>query len=71
MNLVDIIPTHVLVLSLQMNESTVYGQDNIMVFFFLINFYNQREKRLTDFKNKLMVTKGEMWQGKDKLGVWD
>ena len=33
--------------------------------------YLQNRNRLPDFKNKLMVTKGEMWVGKDKLGVWD
>ena len=25
----------------------------------------------SDFKNKLMVTKGERWWGRDKLGGWD
>ena len=25
----------------------------------------------SDLENKLMVTKGETWWGRDKLGVWD
>ena len=25
----------------------------------------------SDIENKLMVTKGERWRGRDKLGVWD
>ena len=33
--------------------------------------YLQNRNRLTDPKNKLMVTKGERWEGRDKLGVWD
>ena len=32
--------------------------------------YNNRN-RLTDFENKLMVTKGERWGGRGKLGGWD
>ena len=32
--------------------------------------YLQNKNRLTDIKNKLMVTKGERG-GRDKLGVWD
>ena len=32
--------------------------------------YLQNGYRLTDFKNKLMVTKGEKW-GENKLGVGD
>ena len=28
-------------------------------------------KRLTDLEIKLMVTRGEMWGGSDKLGGWD
>ena len=27
--------------------------------------------RLTNIENILMVTKGEMGRGRDKLGVWD
>ena len=26
--------------------------------------------RLTDLENKLMVTKGEKVEGRDKLGIW-
>ena len=25
----------------------------------------------TDIENKVMVTKGERWQGRDKLEIWD
>ena len=28
-------------------------------------------QKLTDIENKLMVTKGETWGEKDKLGTWD
>ena len=28
----------------------------------------QNRNRLKDFETKLMVTKGKMWGGKDKLG---
>ena len=31
----------------------------------------QNRKRLIDFENKLMVTKGDRWIGRDRLGVWD
>ena len=31
----------------------------------------QNRNRLTDLENKLMVTEGERWEGRDKLGVWD
>ena len=31
----------------------------------------QNRNRLTDIENKLRVTKGERWEGRDKLGVWD
>ena len=34
------------------------------------NVFTKRN-RFTDFKNKLMVTKGEKLRGRDKLGVWD
>ena len=33
--------------------------------------YLQNRNRLTGFETKLMVTKGETWWGRDKLGVWD
>ena len=33
--------------------------------------YLQNRNRLTDFKNKVMVTKGERLGRKDKLGGWD
>ena len=33
--------------------------------------YLQNRNRLTDIENKLMVTKGERQEGRDKLGVWD
>ena len=36
-----------------------------------MNFYLQNRNRLTEIENKLMVTKGEMGWGRDKLGVWD
>ena len=32
--------------------------------------YLQNRNRVTDVKNKLMVTKGERW-GRDKLGDWE
>ena len=32
--------------------------------------YLKNRNRLTDIKNKFMVTKGEN-RGRDKLGVWD
>ena len=31
----------------------------------------ENRNRLTDFENKLMVTKGNGCQGWDGLGVWD
>ena len=30
-----------------------------------------KTERDSDLENKLMVTKGETWWGRDKLGVWD
>ena len=33
--------------------------------------YLQNRNRLTDFANKLVVTKEDRWQGRDRLGVWD
>ena len=35
-----------------------------------MNLFTKRN-RLTDIENKLMVTKREMWVGKDKSGAWD
>jgi len=31
----------------------------------------QNRNRLKDFETKFMVTKGEMWGERDKLGAWD
>jgi len=31
----------------------------------------QNRHRLKDFETKFVVTKGEMWGGRDKLGGWD
>ena len=31
----------------------------------------QNRNRLTDIKNKCMVTKGEKWDRKAKSGAWD
>ena len=33
--------------------------------------YMQNRNSLTDIENKLVVFKGEMEGGRDKLGVWD
>ena len=33
--------------------------------------YLEKRDRLTEFENKLMVTKGEKWGRGDKLGDWD
>ena len=31
----------------------------------------QNRNRLTDIENKLMMSKGDKEEGRDKLGVWD
>ena len=35
-----------------------------------MNLFTNRH-RLTDTENKGTVTKGEIWQRRDKLGAWD
>ena len=34
-------------------------------------YIKQNRNRLTDIENKLMVTKGERGEGRNKLRVWD
>ena len=48
--------------------SLIYGIIKMEQNFFLT--YLKNRNRLTDIKNKFMVTKGEN-RGRDKLGVWD
>ena len=33
--------------------------------------YTQNRNRFTDKEDKLVATKGEKEEGRDKLGVWD
>ena len=33
--------------------------------------YLQSRNRVTDVENKLTVTRGESWWGRDQLGIWD
>ena len=33
--------------------------------------YLQNRNRFRDLVNKFMITMGEMWRGRDRLGVWN
>ena len=36
-----------------------------------MNLFTRQKNRLTDMESKLMITKGEREEWRDKLGVWD